>query len=791
MTDDKTSIDRQANVNPSELPIPEELSVLPLHDFVFFPGMGFPLQVSNEASRQLIDDALLKDRLLAVVSHKKEHEGEASEKLSDHLFSIGVACYIHKLIKSQEGFYQVVMSAVRKVRILEYTAQKPYLKARIEVLEMKVEEDKEVEAHILNLRSQFKKLVTLLQLPPELYMTVMAITDPFHVAYLIASQLNLSLEDEQTILEINELKKMLRRVAKELAKRLETVEMSNQIQKAVKEDMDEKQREFFLRQQLKAIRKELGEEDEHADINELRKRVEAAKLGEEPRKAAEKELDRLTKIPPSSPEYTVSRTYLEWILDLPWEISTVDSLDVDEAQRILDHDHYGLEKIKKRIIEFLAVRKLKNDMHGPILCFVGPPGVGKTSLGQSIARSMGRKFVRISLGGVRDEAEIRGHRRTYIRALPGRIIQSLRKAGSNNPLFMLDEIDKLGMDFRGDPSSALLEVLDPEQNFSFADHYLEIPFNLSRVMFITTANILDTIPGPLRDRMEVIELPGYTEDEKVMIAREHLIEKQLAAHGLTGDDLELTDDAIRTIIRSYTRESGVRNIERELAAICRGVAKDIVSGKTGRTLVHSEDLQKYLGPIRFFPEIMARTWGPGLATGLAWTPVGGDILFIESAKMPGKGGLTLTGKLGDVMKESATAAMTYLRSKASRFSIADSVFAETDTHIHVPEGAIPKDGPSAGVAMVVSLASLYIGRPVRKDVAMTGEITLRGDVLPVGGIKEKVIAAVRAGIKDIILPNLNEKDVVELPDNVKKGIRFHLVQGIEEALQVALEKEES
>ena len=789
MADEKISIDKQTNVNPAELPIPEELSVLPLHDFVFFPGMGFPLQISNEASRQLIDDALLKDRLLAVVSHKKDPEREASEKLSDQLFSIGVACYIHKLIKSQEGFYQVVMSAVKKVRILEYTAQKPYLKARIEVLEMKVEEDKEVEAHILNLRSQFKKLVTLLQLPPELYMTVMAITDPFHVAYLIASQLNLTLENEQTILEINELKKMLRRVAKELAKRLETVEMSNQIQKAVKEDMDERQREFFLRQQLKAIRKELGEEDEHADVNELRKRVEAAKLGEEPRKAAEKELDRLTKIPPSSPEYTVSRTYLEWILDLPWEISTADSLDVDEAQRILDHDHYGLEKIKKRIIEFLAVRKLKNDMHGPILCFVGPPGVGKTSLGQSIARSMGRKFVRISLGGVRDEAEIRGHRRTYIGALPGRIIQSLRKAGSNNPLFMLDEVDKLGMDFRGDPSSALLEVLDPEQNFSFADHYLEIPFNLSRVMFITTANVLDTIPGPLRDRMEVIELPGYTEDEKVMIAREHLIEKQLAAHGLSGDDLELTDDAIRTIIRSYTRESGVRNIERELAAICRGVAKDIVSGKTGRTLVHSEDLQKYLGPIRFFPEIMARTWGPGLATGLAWTPVGGDILFIESAKMPGKGGLILTGKLGDVMKESATAAMTYLRSKASRFSIADSVFAETDTHIHVPEGAIPKDGPSAGVAMVVSLASLYSGRPVRKDVAMTGEITLRGDVLPVGGIKEKVIAAVRAGIKDIILPYLNEKDVVELPDNVKKGIRFHLVQGIEEALQVALEKE--
>ena len=791
MSADKVSTDKQANVNPAELPIPEELPVLPLNDFVFFPGMGFPLQVSNEHSRQLIDDALLHDRLIAVVAHKRVNEKDPPKELSAHLFSIGVVCYIHKLIKSPEGFYQVVMSAVKKIRILEYTVRDPYLKARVEVLELKTVEDKEVEAHVLNLRNQFKKLVTLSQLPPELYMTVMAITDPYHIAYLIASQLNLSLEEEQAILELDELKAMMRKVAEGLAKRLETVEMSNQIQKAVKEDMDDKQREFFLRQQLKAIRKELGEDDEHTDVNELKERVAAAKLGEEPRKAAEKELERLAKIPPSSPEYTVSRTYLEWILDLPWEVSTTDSLDIDEAQRILDHDHYGLEKIKKRIIEFLAVRKLKHDMHGPILCFVGPPGVGKTSLGQSIARSMGRKFVRISLGGVRDEAEIRGHRRTYIGSLPGRIIQSLRKAGSNNPLFMLDEIDKLGMDFRGDPSSALLEVLDPEQNFSFADHYLEIPFDLSRIMFITTANILDTIPGPLRDRMEVVELPGYTDDEKVMIAREHLIEKQLEAHGLAPDDLELTEAALRVIIRSYTRESGVRNIERELAAICRGVAKDIVSGKTGKTVVDSGDLQKYLGPIRFFPEIMARTWGPGLATGLAWTPVGGDILFIESAKMPGKGGLTLTGKLGEVMKESATAAMTYLRSKASRFAIADTVFAETDTHIHVPEGAIAKDGPSAGVAMVVSLASLYTDRPVRKDTAMTGEITLRGDVLPVGGIKEKVIAAVRAGIKHIILPHLNEKDVIELPDHVKEGISFHLVQGIEEALDIALEKEQN
>jgi ATP-dependent Lon protease len=788
MSDKDTTTDKQPNVNPADVPIPEELPVLPLNDFVFFPGMGFPLQISNQPSRQLIDDALLKDRLIAVVSRRNITEKSPPEKLSEQLYSVGVVCYIHKLIKSSEGFYQVVMSAVKKIRILEYSAQEPYIKAKIDVIEMKVLEDKEVEAHILNLRNQFKKLVTLSQLPPELYMTVAAITDPFYIAYLVASQLNLTLADEQAILEIVELKEMLRRVAGELAKRLETVEMSNEIQKAVKEDMDDKQREFFLRQQLKTIRKELGDDDEHADVNELRQRVVEAKLGEEPRKAAEKELDRLARIPPSSPEYTVSRTYLEWILDLPWEISTTDTLDIDEAQRVLDKDHYGLEKIKKRIIEFLAVRKLKDDMHGPILCFAGPPGVGKTSLGQSIARSLGRKFVRISLGGVRDEAEIRGHRRTYIGALPGRIIQSLRKAGSNNPLFMLDEIDKLGMDFRGDPSSALLEVLDPEQNFSFADHYLEIPFDLSKTMFITTANMLDTIPGPLRDRMEVVELPGYTEDEKLMIAREHLIAKQLEAHGLTEDDLDLTDDAIRNVIRSYTREAGVRNIERQLAAICRGVAKDIVAGSTEKAVVDIKDLQKYLGPIRFFPEMLARTWGPGLATGLAWTPVGGDILFIESAKMPGKGGLILTGKLGEVMKESATAALTYLRSKAFAFSIEDAVFAETDTHIHVPEGAIPKDGPSAGVAMVVSLSSLFTGRPVRKDVAMTGEITLRGDVLPVGGIKEKVIAAVRAGITDIILPHLNEKDVIELPDNVKEGITFHLVQGIEDALEIALEK---
>ena len=781
---------KESRVNPAELPVPEVLSVLPLHDFVFYPGMGFPLQVSSASSKQLIDEALLQERMIAIVSHKKiEGEQPPKEMNTGNLYSVGVVGYIHKINKTSEEIYQVLISASKKIRILEYTAQEPYLKARVEVIEMKQESDKEVDALVLNLRNQFKKMTKLSQLQPELLMTIMALTDPFFIGYLIVSQLNLSLQEEQEILEMEDLKKLLHRATTELNKRLETVEMSQDIQKAVKEDMDEKQREFFLRQQLKAIRKELGEgEDKNAELEELEKRLAETPMADEVRKVAEKELERLARINPSSPEHTVSRNYLEWILDLPWEVSTTDNLDIELARETLDQDHYGLEKIKKRIIEFLAVRKLKNDMHGPILCFVGPPGVGKTSLGQSIARTMGRKFVRISLGGVRDEAEIRGHRRTYIGALPGRIIQSLKKAGSNNPLFMLDEIDKLGMDFRGDPSSALLEVLDPEQNYTFADHYLDIPFDLSKIMFITTANILDTIPGPLRDRMEVVELPGYTEDEKLMIAKRHLIGKQLDAHGLSPDDLTIADEAIRSIIRSYTREAGVRNIERRLAAICRGIAMEIVAGNNEERIVGADDLQKYLGPIRFFPEMTTRSWGPGLATGLAWTPVGGQLLFIESAKMAGRGGLALTGKLGEVMKESASAALTYIRSNASKMKIDEKIFSKTDIHIHVPEGAIPKDGPSAGVAIVVSLISLLTNRPVHKDIAMTGEITLRGDVLPVGGIKEKVLAAIQSGIKEIILPYLNEKDVVEIPDNVKEGITFHFVQGIEDALALALTK---
>ena len=776
-------------VNPADLEVPEVLAVLPLHGFVFFPGMGFPLQISNAASAQLIDDAVLGDRMVAVVTHKKTEEGGGEEaQRTDQLYRIGVVGYIHKIVKTPDDQYQVLMSAVKKIRLEEFTQREPYLKARVSLVKMEESSDREIEALLLNLRNQFKRLVEHSQLPPELYMTTMALTNPFHIAYLVVSQLNLSMEVEQELLEIDDSKDLLLRAARELNKRLETVEMSEEIQKSVKEDMDAKQREFFLRQQMKAIQKELGEDDGNVEIEELQKRLAETKLPEEARKTAEREMKRLARISPSSPEYTVSRNYLDWILDLPWEVSTKDSLDLDRAQTTLDHDHYGLEKIKKRIIEFLAVRKLKDDMHGPILCFVGPPGVGKTSLGQSIARTMDRKFIRIALGGVRDEAEIRGHRRTYIGSLPGRIVQSLRKVGTNNPLFMLDEVDKLGSDFRGDPSSALLEVLDPEQNFTFTDHYLEIPFDLSKVMFITTANYLENIPGPLRDRMDVIELSSYTEEEKLMIAKKHLVPKQIEAHALTADDLVLDDPAIRAIIRSYTREAGVRNLERRIAEVCRGVAKDIVMGVTGTISVTATDLERFLGPIRFFPETTCRSWGPGLATGLAWTPVGGVLLFIETAKMTGRGGLTLTGKLGEVMKESATAALTYIRSHAEEFKIDEKVFAKTDLHVHVPEGAVPKDGPSAGVAMAMSLTSLLTNRPVRKDLAMTGEITLRGDVLPVGGIKEKVLAAVRAGITTVLLPALNEKDVVEIPEEIRDQITFHFIQDVREAFALALEK---
>jgi len=783
---------QEKRIDPLTLPIPESLPILPLHGFVFFPGMGFPLQVASDSSKQLIDEALLADRMIGLVASKKDKSEQDQEGGEPELYRIGVVGFIHKMTKMDEGFYQVMVSGLKKIQIAEITQREPYIRARVDEVPMEMAEDQKIDALLLNIRNQFQNLVKLTQLPPEMATTVSSLASHFHAAYMVISQLNLKVEEEQKMLEIRPLEKLLHATARELNKRVETAEMSQKLQESFKKDMDAKQREFYLRQQMKAIRKELGEdEDDKIEINELRKRVEETGLSPEARKAVDKELDRLERIPPSSPEYTVSRNYVDWILDLPWTVSSTDTLDLDRAQQDLDHDHYGLKKIKKRIIEFLAVRKLKQDVHGPILCFVGPPGVGKTSLGQSIARTMNRKFVRIALGGMRDEAEIRGHRRTYIGALPGRVLQSLKKAGTNNPVFLLDEIDKLGSDFRGDPSSALLEVLDPEQNSTFTDHYIDIEFDLSRVMFIATANLLDTIPGPLRDRMEVVELPGYTEHEKVAIALNHLIAKQMEAHALSPDDLEIGEEVIRHLIRSYTREAGVRNLEREIAAICRGVASEIARGRKDKVVVTKENLYDFIGPIHFFPEIKARTWGPGLATGLAWTPVGGEILFIETSMMKGKGGLTLTGKLGDVMKESATAALTYIRSHAKTLGIDEKLFAGIDLHVHVPEGAIPKDGPSAGVAMVSSLVSVISGQTVRPDVAMTGEITLRGDVLPVGGIGEKVLAALRADIREIILPVLNEKDVKEIPEDVRRGVTFHYANTISDVMNIALARKGS
>ena len=782
----------QKKLDPSQLEIPEALPILPLHGFVFYPGMGFPLQVSSESSKKLIDDVLLGDRLIGLVPSRREQVSDEDILGPDDLYQNGVVGYLHKLNKASEGFYQILVSGTKKMRTTEFVSSDPYLKAKVVEVPMELVEDKKIEALLFNIRAQVQKLVSATELPQELVVTINSLTNPFYVAYLVSSQLNLKIEMEQEILEIIPLHDLLHHVARELAKRLETVEMSNQLQASMKKDMDERQREFFLRQQLQAIRKELGEgDDDKVELKELKERVAEKGLSPQARTVVEKELTRLERIPPSSPEYTVSRNYIDWILDLPWQESTKDTLDLDQAEKDLDQDHYGLKKIKKRILEFLAVRKLKEDIHGPILCFVGPPGVGKTSLGQSIARTMNRKFVRIALGGVRDEAEIRGHRRTYIGALPGRVIESLKRAGANNPVFLLDEVDKLGNDFRGDPSSALLEVLDPEQNATFTDHYLDIEFDLSKVMFIATANVLDTVPGPLRDRMEVVELSGYTQEEKVAIATRHLLAKQLAAHALTADNLEIPEATIEMLISSYTREAGVRNLEREIAAICRGTAAEIARGRTEKTVVTPERLYDFLGPQRYFPEMKARSWGPGLATGLAWTPVGGQILFIETSRMKGRGGLTLTGKLGEVMKESATAALSYIKSHARDLGIDEDIFATIDLHVHVPEGAIPKDGPSAGVAMVASLVSVLTGKQVRPDVAMTGEITLRGDVLPVGGIGEKVLAALRAGIRELILPVLNEKDVLEIPEDIRKGVLFHYPQTIREALEIAIEKTEA
>jgi ATP-dependent Lon protease len=736
----------------------------------------------------LVDEAMAADRIVGLVMSKKS-QAEIKNQPED-LYGIGTSVVIVKMAKTGENGATLLVQGVSRFKITEFVDGRPYMRARVEVVADEVEKDIEIEALMANLNVLFDRMVKLSPvLPQEFGAMAKAITSPSVLADVIASIINSVPAEKQKILEILDVKERLKEVTRLISHQLEVLELGNKIQSQVKEDIDKSQREYYLRQQLKAIKQELGETDEtNVEIAEYRAKIEKKNLSGEAKKEAERELERLSRMHPSSAEYTVASTYLDWMTALPWNESTEDNLDIKKARKILDDDHFGLDKAKKRIIEYLAVRKLKPDSKGPILCFVGPPGTGKTSLALSIAHALGRKFVRIALGGVRDEAEIRGHRRTYVGALPGRIIQGIRRAESNNPVFVLDEIDKVGSDFRGDPSSALLEVLDPEQNYSFMDHYLDVPFDLSHVIFITTANILDTIPPPLRDRMEVIELPGYTLDEKVKIAERYLIPRQTAANGISREQISFTKSAITLIISGYTREAGLRKLEREIGTICRGVASSVAEGELKKASITVKDLHRYLGPIRIMSEVSARTSKPGVATGLAWTPTGGDILFVEATAMKGKKGLTLTGQLGEVMKESAQAALSFIRANAGDLGISVDFFEENDIHIHVPAGAIPKDGPSAGVTMLTALTSLLTGRTVRKDLAMTGEITLRGLVLPVGGIKEKVLAAHRAGIKIIILPKWNKKDLVDIPHKVQKDMQFYFVDDMLEVLKIALEK---
>ncbi len=768
-----------------KISIPSRLPLLPLRGTVLFPELILPIMVGRKKSVKLIDEAMEKDRIIGVIT---QHSSEVEEPNPNELYSIGVAAHLVRMVKEVDGTQRVIVQGLERFKILRYTQNNPYYVAEVEVIPAEEAEGVEIDALIMNLRNLFQKAVELAPyLSAELNNMVTNIKDPSILADIITSNLNTNPAEKQEVLETFKIKDRLSKVHVMLTREVQILELGDKIQSQVKEDIDKTQREYYLREQMKAIKKELGEIDEHSEeLKELKEKIEKAGMPEEAKKAAEKELDRLSKMPPASAEYTVARTYLDWLVELPWSRSTDDKIDIVHAQTILDEDHYDLEKVKKRILEYLAVRKLKNDMKGPILCFVGPPGVGKTSLGKSIARAMGRKFTRISLGGVRDEAEIRGHRRTYVGALPGRIIQGIKKTSSNNPIFMLDEVDKIGTDFRGDPSSALLEVLDPEQNFSFSDHYIDIPFDLSKVMFITTANVLEPIPPALKDRMEVLELPGYSDDEKLMIAKGHLIAKQLDEHGLSPELLEFEDETINVITNSYTREAGVRNLEREIAAICRAVAKEVAEGKQEKVVAGIDMLHKFLGPVKFFPEVAERTSDPGVATGLAWTPTGGDIIFVEATKMMGDKGLTLTGQLGEVMKESAQAALSYVRAKAKDLGIEENFYQKHEIHIHVPAGGIPKDGPSAGITMFMAITSLLTNKPVRSDVAMTGEITLRGMILPVGGIKEKVLAGKRAGIKTIILPEKNEKDLEELAEHIKEGLEFRFVKRMDEVVGIAL-----
>jgi ATP-dependent Lon protease len=770
--------------------LPQRVGVLPLRDTVTFPDMLIPLNVGQERSIELINDVLRGDRSIAMVaSNKPEEESPGPEDL----YSVGVLGSVARMIRVPDGTLRVLIQGGQRVRIENWLETEPYLVAEVADAPDIVDHTPELTALMRNVQQTFTDIVEQVPyLPEELQIMVANVDDPSVLAHLIAGALRLKTEEKQALLEERDVGKRLRRLSEILARELEVVAIGSKIQSQVQSELDKGQREYFLRQQLKAIQQELGESDEiQAEITELREQLDAIELPEDVRKQADRELARLERLQPAMAEYGVVRGYLEWIAALPWDTSTEDNLDLKHARKVLDEDHYDIEQVKDRILEFLAVRKLKPDARGSILCFVGPPGVGKTSLGRSIARALERKFERISVGGVRDEAEIRGHRRTYIGAMPGTIVRAMRDAGANNPLLMIDEIDKMGADFRGDPSSAMLEVLDPEQNQSFRDHYLDLPFDLSSVMFVTTANTLDTVPGPLRDRMEVIQLAGYTESEKLEIAKRYLVPRQIERNGLRNSQISFTDTALRAIIGDYTREAGVRQLEREIGAVCRKVARQVAEGSAKRKLTVSEPrARELLGKQRFFSEGRRRTSRPGVATGLAWTPAGGDVLFIEATAMPGKGNLTITGQLGDVMKESAHAALSYVRSNAAELlpELDENWFAEHDIHIHVPAGAIPKDGPSAGVAITTALASLLSGRPVRSDIAMTGEITLAGLVLPIGGLKEKALAAQRNGIRVVIAPARNEQDIDEIPEHLRKDIEFEFVAEIGEVLDVALQR---
>jgi ATP-dependent Lon protease len=779
-----------ATTDQSQTPrIPEELSILPMRGFVVFPGTVIPLNVQRAASLKLLDDTLPRTKVIGLVTQRDETKEDPAPQ---DLYSVGTAALVLKLIRQSDDHVLVIAQGLRRFSIRKIIATSPFLRAEVDLPNsVSPAQTKEWEATFRNLRDSAAKLFELTpDAPEQSRLMILNIDDAEQLADFLAPNLTIDVAQKQAILEEFDVEKRIRLVQKHISAQLEIAEIQQRLQKDVASQFSDAQRRAYLRSQIKAIQRELGEAEAGSEeqAQQLRKRLEEAKPPEEVMKQAERELKRLDFIPPASPEFSVIVSYIEIIADLPWNKLSKDNLDLDQAQKILDRDHYDLEKVKKRLIEYLAVRKLNPQGHGAILCFLGPPGVGKTSLGQSIADALGRKFVRISLGGMRDEAEIRGHRRTYIGAMPGRIIQELRRCGTRNPVFMLDEIDKIGADFRGDPASALLEVLDPRQNNTFVDRYLDVPFDLSQVIFIGTANYIEGVPEPLRDRIEVISIPGYTEREKLEIAKRYLVKRQLEENGLKPEHIEWPEDALRHIINDYTHEAGVRELERQIASVCRGIASQVARGKTEHVTVTPEVVAEMLGPAKYVRETKLKTSKPGVVTGLAYTPQGGEVLHIEATRYPGKGNITLTGHIGEVMKESVQAALSLLRSRDGQLGVNSEDFRKLDLHVHVPAGAVPKDGPSAGIAMFTALASLFSNRPVRPDVAMTGEITLRGLVLPIGGLKEKSLAAMRAGISTVIIPKLNEKDLVDVPEEAKQKIKFIPVENVDEVLAVALEK---